>query len=134
MISDVLSLPSFLSKTSLRSLFLDSFMQSPGHRANILGSQYNCFGGARSGSFWSQEFGFEASGCPVPNCGYGRLARRNDKKVEVVEAWSAVFKALEEGKTGDAKVEVEDDVKSGEEKLDELVFDDSAKDKDVKTA
>ena len=33
---------------------MTSFMNSPGHRANILNPAYDCFGGAKVGTKWAQ--------------------------------------------------------------------------------
>ncbi|KAI9015935.1 hypothetical protein DFJ74DRAFT_730865 [Hyaloraphidium curvatum] len=56
---------------------MTAFMNSPHHRDAILNPAYNCFGSARNGAFWAQEFASLPGGsCPVPDCsvGYRRLA------------------------------------------------------------
>ena len=68
-------------------------MNSPGHRASILNPAYNCFGGARHGDMWAQEFG-QGQGCPVPNCGSARLMRRaGEVKTEIGEPFAVVFES-----------------------------------------
>lgn len=69
---------------------MDSFLGSPGHRATLMDSRFNCFGGAGSGDFWAQEYGQSAGGCPVPNCGgYRKIKRDELPAVEIGETFVA---------------------------------------------
>jgi uncharacterized protein YkwD len=107
--SDFFFLPRSSLLTFFASAFSDSFMNSPGHRANILNPTYNCIGGARAGDKYAQVFG-AGSDCKIPNCNRGRLARRNESKNEIADAFSVVFG---EG-SGSAAVEETADVYEGE--------------------
>ncbi|KAJ3335360.1 hypothetical protein HDU93_005743 [Gonapodya sp. JEL0774] len=51
-----------------------AWMDSPGHRAAIMGP-FNCQGSAMVNGFFTQDFAFEPSGCPIPSC--GGVARRS---------------------------------------------------------
>ncbi|KAI9010743.1 CAP domain-containing protein [Hyaloraphidium curvatum] len=54
---------------------VDSFFNSPGHRASMLDPGFTCFGSANVGDKWAQEFGGGVY-CPAPSCGGWRRNRR----------------------------------------------------------
>ncbi|KAI9019961.1 CAP domain-containing protein [Hyaloraphidium curvatum] len=55
---------------------MQDWMNSPGHRANILGEQFTLFGSGRSGNSWTQVFGatFNDDPSPPPVCPDGSSA------------------------------------------------------------